>query len=371
MIRRIRALLIVFSLAALLATGGCAPSTEEAERSSAETAKVTYQLTETATSDRLWTGLAIGSGGRLFVAFPRWSPDVPVTVAEIVDGEPVPYPNAEINAWSPDEDPGERFVCVQSVITDAKKSLWILDPANPGFAGVVEGGPKLLRYNLVINRHVATYPFSDPVVMPDSYLNDVRIDLEAGAAYMTDSGNGAIIVTDLKSGSSRRLLDDHPSTEAEEIVLTIEGKEWLQPDGESPRVHADGIALDPDGRFLYFQALTSRTLYRVPTEALRDESLSEADLAGRVEMVGKTGASDGLIFGADGWLYISAIEENAIKRLDPATREVETVVQSEMIKWPDTFARDGEGRVHFTTSQIHLGQEVTEPFRIFRIDEIR
>jgi sugar lactone lactonase YvrE len=253
---------------------------------------------------------------------------------------------------------------------DDKGSLWVLDPATVGMEGLVEGGPKLMRFDLTLNRLVSTYRYEDPVLKESSYLNDVRIDLEAGAAYITDSGDGAIVVTDLKKGSSRRRLDDHPSTEAEEVVLTIEGKEWLLPNGEPPKVHADGIALSPDGRYLYYQALTGRTLYRVPTDALRDRSLADEALAAKVETVGQTGAADGLIFGADGWLYISALEENAIKRFDPETGAVEMVVQGEAIKWPDTFTRDAEGRIHFTTAQIHLGGQVTEPYRLFRIDAV-
>ena len=119
---------------------------------------------------------------------------------------------------------------------------------------------------------------------------------------------------------------------------------------------------------MYYQALTGRTLYRVPTAALADPELPPSDLAGSVETVGQTGAADGLIFGADGRLYISALEENAIRRLDPLTGGTEIVVAGDLIRWPDTFTRDADGRILFTTAQIHLGRDVTEPYRIFRID---
>jgi len=266
-------------------------------------------------------------------------------------------------------------VCAQSVIADDKGAIWILDPANPRFEGLVDGGPKLVRYNLTLNRHVGTYRYqfedSDEVlVTPDSYLNDVRIDLDAGYAYISDSGDGAIIVTDLKKGMSRRLLDDHPSTQAEDTVVTIGGRQWLGADGAPRKVHVDGIALSPGGGWLYYQALTGRSLYRVPTEALRDEALSAADLGARVEKVAETGPADGLIFGADGWLYMTSLEESAIRRLDPDTGNVETVVQDPRIQWPDSLARDPEGHIWFTTSRIHLGDDATEPYRLLRIEEV-
>jgi sugar lactone lactonase YvrE len=306
--------------------------------------------------------------GRLFVNFPRWSPDVPVSVAELVNGELVPYPDVGRNSWSPDGDVQEQFVCVQSVVADGEGSLWVLDPASPGLAGVVAGGAKLMQFDLETNELVRVFRYAEPIIKPSSYLNDVRIDLEAGVAYITDSGDGALVVTDLESAESRRLLDDHPSTQAEDVVLTIEGEQWL-PGGGKPQVHADGIALSPDRRFLYYQALTGRTLYRVSTEALRNSALSAEELGEGVEVMGTTGAADGLIFGTDGKLYISALEENAIKRFDPETRDVETVVQDDAIRWPDTFTRDADGRIYFTTAQIHLGPNVTEPYRIFRIEE--
>jgi sugar lactone lactonase YvrE len=354
--------------AVVIGTAGCTGAPDSKEESPAQIGEDTQpKLVVVATSNRQWTGLTMSRDGRLFVNFPRWSPDVPLSVAEFVDGQPVPYPDMDRNSWSPEGNSDEQFVCVQSVVADEAGSLWVLDPASPGLAGVVENGAKLMQFDLSTNELVRVFRYIEPIIKPVSYLNDVRVDLEDNVAYITDSGDGAIVVTDLETGESRRLLDEHPSTQAEDVVLTIEGEPWL-PGGAKPQVHADGIALSPDRRVLYYQALTGRTLYRVATEALRDATLSAEELGERVEVMGTTGAADGLIFGADEKLYISALEESAIKRFDPETRDVEIVVQDEAIRWPDTFTRDAEGRILFTTAQIHLGPDVTEPFRIFRIE---
>lgn len=323
------------------------------------------RLVEVATSPRRWTGIAVTPTGRLFVSFPRWSRDVPVSVAGVVGGRIVPWPDSALNSWAPGGDAASQFVCVQALLADTAGSLWVLDPGS--FGGLVEGAPKLMRFDAATGALRRVYRYSAPVLAPTSYLNDVRVDLRAGVAYLTDSGDGAIIVTDLATGESRRLLDDHPSTGAEDVVLTIEGRQWLQ-GGQRPRIHSDGIALSDDGRWLYYQALTGRTMYRIATAALRDRALGAEALAARVETMGVTGAADGLIVGTDGQVYISALEENAIRRFDPATRRVETVVADPRIKWPDSFARDASGRIWFTTAQIHLGGQVTEPFRVFRID---
>ena len=325
-------------------------------------------LVEVARSDRQWTGIAVARDGRIFVNYPRWSDVVPVSVGELAaDGTVSPYPNTALNQWDPAMNPAEQFVCVQSVVVDREGFLWILDPANPHFQGVIAGGPKLLKVDLDADRIIQTIHFAAPAVKPNSYLNDVRIDIRRQVAYITDSGAAGLVVVDLASGASRRVLEDHPSTRAEGITLTIGGRPWLRPDGSAPQVHADGIALDPAGEFLYYQALSGRNLYRSETRALRNAGLSPDQVASKVEHLHQSGASDGLLYGADQRIYISALEENAVKAYTPGG-DVAIVVQGELLAWPDSFAAGPDGSIYVTTSQLHLGRKVTEPYKIFKLE---
>lgn len=41
------------------------------------------ELIEVAVSDQLWTGVAVSHEGRIFVNYPRWSPNVKLSVAEV------------------------------------------------------------------------------------------------------------------------------------------------------------------------------------------------------------------------------------------------------------------------------------------------
>lgn len=323
-------------------------------------------LHEVARSDRQWTGVAVAQDNRIFVNYPRWSDNVPFSVGELkADGSVAPFPSMDLNRWEPDSDATRNFVAVQSVVVDKDNFLWILDAANPQFKGIVPGGPKLVKVDLASNSIIQTVRFDAPVIEPGSYLNDVRIDTRRQVAYLTDSGTGAIIVTNLSDGTSRRLLANHSSTHAEEITLTIEGRSWLR-NGNPVRVHADGIALDSKGEYLYYQALTGRTLYRIQTRWLRDPLITDQGLTGKIETVGKTGAADGLAF-MDGRVYISALESNAIKTVVPGSKP-EVLVQSPQLAWPDSFAFGPDNILYVTTSQIHRGKETNEPYKIFKIE---
>jgi sugar lactone lactonase YvrE len=322
-------------------------------------------LEPVAFSDTKWTGLAVSDKGRLFVNYPRWSDNVPVSVAEIVDGNPVSFPNKTMNNWAPGKDPATHLVCVQALYIDKKNRLWILDPANPKFKGTIPNGPKLLQVDLATNTVVETFRFGPEIAPKVSYLNDVRIDTQHEFAYITDSKDGALIVLNLKTGEARRRLDNHPSTASEDVTLTIGGKPWLR-NGKKISVHADGIAYDPIGDFVYYQALTGRTMYRVKASSLRQFDLSEKSVEASIETVGQTGAADGLIFGPDGKVYISALEHDAILRTTPEG-EVETVIQDKAIAWPDSFSFGPDDKLYFTTSRIHEGSAPKGQYGIYRI----
>ncbi len=322
------------------------------------------------------TGVAVSRQGRIFVNFPRWWDAHGDSVAEVhPDGSLHPYPDQTWNRWDPSLPAGEHFVCVQSVYVDQNDFLWILDPASPKFAGVVPGGPKLVKVNLAQNSVIRVIRFDETVAPKKSYLNDMRVDVARHYAYLTDSGLGALLVVNLKTGKIRRVLDHHPSTKAEpHLTLTIGGTKWLNAQGQTPQIHADGIALDYEGRYLYYHALTGKTLYRINTKLLREEGISPAVLGSKLENLGDTGAVDGMAMDHNKNVYLSVLEENAIKRYRP-DGNIETLIKDDRILWPDSFALGADGYLYFTTSQIHLmprfNQGVdrrTSPYRIFKIN---
>jgi sugar lactone lactonase YvrE len=321
------------------------------------------------------TGVTVSPQGRVFVNFPFWSDDHTLSVAEIVDGKPKPFPD---EAWNGKNGPPEgRWVCVQSVVVDDQGVLWILDPASPKTEGVVKGGPKLVKVDLSTNKVVQTISFDETIAPTRSYLNDVRVDTKTGHAFITDSGAGAIVVVDLKTGQARRLLADHPSTKAEPgTEIVVDGMKIIDPKtGKAPEFHADGIAFDKEGSWLYYHPLTGVTLYRIKTEHLLDETLSEAQLGAKVEKIATTPKPDGMLEAPNGSVYLTAFEKNAIVRFDPDTRKVTTIIEDDLLQWPDTLAWGPDGKLYVTTSQIHRmpkyhgGRSKQKgPFAVYRLE---
>lgn len=323
------------------------------------------------------TGITISKSGRTFLCFPFWSPDHGVSVAELMsDGTLHPYPNDAWNRWNgAPASAGSHLVCVQSVWVDPDDFLWILDPASPMMKGVVPGGAKLLKVDLKNDSVIQTIRFDATVAPARSYLNDVRIDIPNHYAYLTESGMGAIVVTDLATGRSRRLLAQHPSTKAEDgVVPKIEGKELRDTTGQVPKINADGIAFDQSNGYLYYKALIGRTLYRIKSDKLRDPAAGDQALAAAVENLGATVVCDGMIMDGAGNLYLTSIEENGVRRRSP-DGTLTLVAADSALKWPDTFAFAPDGSLRVTASMIHLGPNYNQgadrrvmPYKLFRVD---
>ncbi|WP_245739079.1 L-dopachrome tautomerase-related protein [Sphingomonas rubra] len=314
------------------------------------------QLTQVAQFDHQATGVAVTEDGRRFVNFPRWTDDAPISVAEVSrDGSLTPYPDAKWNSWRnarANELPvGEYFVCVQSIVPDGHGNLWVLDPGAPGNEKILEGAPKLVRIDLASNRVTKVIAVPGDVALQGTYLNDIRFSPDGKTGYITDSGTrGAIIVVDLESGRGFRALDGHASTQIDKTVqVTLDGKPLVRPDGRQPAFAADGIAISNDGKTLYYQALTGKTLYSIDTAKLRPE-VSEADRAAAVRTVTQTHVADGLWMSRAGVLYLTSPTDYSIKRLNGAT--VETVLTDRRLRWPDTFSEAKDGTMYVTASHI-------------------
>jgi sugar lactone lactonase YvrE len=139
------------------------------------------------------------------------------------------------------------------------------------------------------------------------------------------------------------------------------------------RIGSDGIAISADGTCLYYCPLASRRLYSVDTEALLNEGLTDVQVGGTVRNEGMKPASDGLESDAQGRVYATAYEHNAIVRRETDSL-YETLVYDPCALWPDTLAVANDGYLYFIANQLHRqthyhdGKVLREkPYSLFRV----
>lgn len=317
------------------------------------------------------TGIAKEEGGRLFVNYPLWSgPYRYAVVTAVSKDSATPYPDEAMNQWQKGQSGANKWVCVQSVYVDDNGTLWVLDPSAPQIKTIQGGGAKLVQMNKdgTVKK---SYSFNG-TISDTSYVNDVRIDVQKNFAYLTDSKTGGIVVVDLSSGKMREVLKGHSSTKSDPAFkFIIDGRELMK-DGKPAKFNSDGIALTPDGAWLYYKPLSDDKLYRIATEHLRNGSMSDTALRSKVEDLGHFNTTDGMIFDKDGNLYIGDLQNYSIVRIDKNMKKT-TLIKDQRLIWPDSYAI-ADGYLYISCSQINMQPDYnngenkrTSPYTVYRL----
>jgi hypothetical protein len=76
-----------------------------------------------------------------------------------------------------------------------------------------------------------------------------------------------------------------------------------------------------------------------------------------------------MIFGGDGKLYLSSLEDSSVKRVS-ADKSIETVAKDPRLSWPDSFGISSRGTIVVTTTRIHEGDSPTGPYQILELKGI-
>ena len=226
-------------------------------------------------------------------------------------------------------------------------------PRRASYCTIINGAPKLVEISLATNRVLRVNPFSDDVAPQGSYLNDIRFTPDGKFGFLSDAGaRGAIVVIDLGSGNARRVLDGHPSTQAEPgLKVKLDGLILQHGNGRPAVFNVDGITISTSGDYVYWQALNGRTLYRLPVSSLTDPTLAKSTLEVKIERVGPSEPSDRLWTDAKDRIFFASFQDNAIKRRD-ADGQIHLVVQDPRLRWPDSMAEGADGSLYITTSHI-------------------
>lgn len=314
--------------------------------------------------------IAITPQGRVFLSLHPFGAPSFAVVELLPGGTTRPYPS---ETWA--RAPGADGMGLQTVIgleSDKHGVLWLLDHGK----GAGEGA-KLVAWDTQGERLVRTYPLKAAAVA-NSFIQDLVVDPDRGVAVIADMGRGDLIgenmpgfiVVDLKSGEARRVLQGHPSLNAEEVPMVVDGRTITitNPQGQpvEPRLGLNPITLDPANEWVYFGAMNSRMLWRVPLKDLADPALSAEALGNRVQKYGQKAVSDGISIDSAGNVYVTDLGANAIG-VTAADGSYRLVVKDALLSWPDGLSYGPDGYFYVTVNQLHRhavlngGQAATQP----------
>lgn len=325
-------------------------------------------------------GVGVSSDNRLFVSFPRAGKKYMFGLFEVIgNGKIKPFPNED---WNKDGNESGHFVSVQDLFVDGNDFLWVLDSkpssgssifGNGGDDEARQGHFKLLKINLATNQVERIYTFDD-LDKVHSGLNDVRVDIQKELAYLSDPGLAAVVVLDLKTGKTRRVLEKSPYTLADPtMILTYNGTEMRDRSGNPFSSNVNGIALSRDFKYFYFKPINKKNLFRIETKFLADSLLSEEVERTKVEDMGEVGVTHGLEADDKGNIFLSASTDYSIKYLSPDGK-VHILIRDSRIIWPDSFGVGTDGYLYFSCAQLqndpqwNKGIDKTQfPFTLYKV----
>ena len=251
---------------------------------------------------------------------------------------------------------------------DSNGILWILDGAKSSGiatgADAASGRPAALHAKYVgwdtkTNKLFKVIDL-DAVTIVSSQHNDFAIDTKHGAQgtliladeAVGDAGNAAIVVSDIATGASRRLLqgDAH-------VIANPDPIRWTAQAGVSAAawglgVGVDGITLDKNQDYLYFGPLCGYEVYRVHMTDLLDTALTKAQLSAKIEFYAKKPYNGGMTIDANNNLYLTEVGNMAIGIIPPDTRQYRAYVSDPKMIWPDGVSYNADGYMYSGAAQL-------------------
>lgn len=307
--------------------------------------------------------IAITPEGRVIMSqHPFYGEPSSLKVVEIeADKSTSPFPNMDWN--SPLDKNGIGLNSILGVRADETGVVWMLDQING------EGQPgRIVGWDTLNDELSQVIYLSQPVIKSTSFLNDLAVDRDNNKIYMTDTAGdeSALIVIDLTTGLSRRVLEGDISTRPEDIPIVIDGR-TMNFQGEPAKIGADAITIDPENEWVYYAPMSGESLYRISTKDLIDESLSAEALSSKVQRYGDKPICDGITVDGSGNVYITSITDHSIGVVE-ANGEYRTLYQDDrLLSWTDGMAFGADNYVYVTANQLqnsaplNSGEDDSEP----------
>ena len=263
-------------------------------------------------------------------------------------GEVKPFPNEKMSVGDPAV--ATPLDAVEGLQTDKEGVIWMLDNGRRS-----EVPPKVVAWSPDRQRVQTVYNLSPPAVVAGSYVSDIIVDSLAPFIYVSDPANGtnaALIVLDRTTGIARRVLQGHPSVVPDAKVSLVTGGSGLETrrlDGTSTLPHCGvrPLAMDRKSTWLYYTAVQSHTVYRVPVELLRNPETSPDKLAAAVVAYADKPACASLVLDSKGNLYIGDIESHSIGVIEAGAKPYHSLVTDRRLLWPDDLCFGIDGNLYF------------------------
>ncbi|QEC42287.1 L-dopachrome tautomerase-related protein [Pseudobacter ginsenosidimutans] len=318
--------------------------------------------------------VAISPTGRVFITMSDATAS-PYKVKEILpDGTVVDFPDT---IWTR-KPQGHSYKGVNAAIgiqATSDNVLWVMDLGDRKAQPVQ--APKLIAWDISTRKLLHVYPIPDAVLRSNSFLQDFVIDEKNHAAVIADMSMAglvlpampAFIVIDLQTGYARRVLENHHSFQPvdEDIVIDKQVISHLFPDGSvlKPRYPLNPISIDRKMEWIYYGALSGRSIFRVPAAALSSPGSDDSALSKKIVYYAAKPKSDGIKAG-NRVLFVTDIENSAVVMATPAGYSV-LVKDTALISWPDGLAIAPDGYLYLVSNQLHkrpfwnLGKEESKP----------
>ncbi|SBT08662.1 conserved exported hypothetical protein [Candidatus Accumulibacter aalborgensis] len=274
-----------------------------------------------------------------------------------------PWPSAELQSDSTTR--GETRIDAPLGITqDGKGRLWITD------MGLNIGKTRLWGFDIATGKLVRKIDLPSAVAPKDSFIQDLVVDAGRGWIYLADINNPALLAVRIEDGKVRR-FQGHASLQAEEgAEIRVGGKPTFF-GGKPAKAGVNPLTLSPDGKTLYFGAMTGTHWYSVPTRLLRQGS--DAEIAAAIRLIGRKPVSDGATTDAAGNHFFTNLNEDGIDRLD--TRGVlQPLVRDPLLNWADSVKFGDQSWLYISVNQLHKTKaftggedQGTPPYRIMRV----
>jgi sugar lactone lactonase YvrE len=162
----------------------------------------------------------------------------------------------------------------------------------------------------------------------------------------------ALVVTDIATGTSRRLLQGDPH-----VTPNTDAIRWVAQAGQPAaswglRVGVDGITLDKNQEWFYFAPLSGYEVYRVRMTDLLDATLTDSQLSAKIEFYANKPYNGGLTIDANNNLYLTEIGRHTIGIIPQDTRAYRAYVSDPSMVWPDGVTYISDGYMYSGAAQL-------------------